>query len=51
MTLFKLQMEVELGHLLEDLVSSFFMGLRVRVGDEEIVYVDDEPSLSDHVIE
>ena len=44
-------MEVKLGHSLENMMSLIGMGLWVRGGNEEVVHVDDEPSLSDHVSE
>ena len=51
LALLKLEVEVKLGHLLEDVVSSFSVGFWVWGGDEEVVHVDDEPSFSDHVVE
>ena len=44
-------MEVELGHSLEDTASPLSMGFRVRGGNEEVIHIDDEPSLSDHILE
>ena len=42
-------MKVEFGHSLKDMTGSFGMGCRVRGDDEEVIYIDDEPSFSDHV--
>ena len=42
-------MKVELSHSLEDVVGLFCMGLWVRRGHEEVIHIDDGPSLSDHV--
>ena len=47
----ELQVKVEFCHTLEDMTGSLCMGLRVRGGNEEVVHVDDESSLSDHVSE
>ena len=44
-------MEVKLSHALEDSSGSFSMGFKVRGGNEEVVHVDDETSLSDHIME
>ena len=48
---FELQVKVEFSHALEDTMGSFSMGFGVRGGDEEVVYIDDKPSFSDHVLE
>ena len=45
----KLQVKVELSHTLEDMTGLFFVSFWVRRDNEEIVHVDDEPSLSNHV--
>ena len=47
----KLQVEVELSHALEDTMSSFCVGLGIRGGNEEVIYIDDKPSFSNHVPE
>ena len=47
----KLQVKVQFSHALEDMMGSFFMGRRVRGGDEEVVHIDDELSFGDHVLE
>ena len=47
----ELEVEVKLGHSLEDMTGLFCVGLWVGGGDEEVIHVDDEPSLSDHVPE
>ena len=44
-------MEVKLSHSLENMTSLFFVGLWVGGGNEEVVYVDDEPFFGDHVSE
>ena len=44
-------MEIKLGCSLENMTSLFSMGLWVRRGNEEVIHVDDKPSLSDHVSE
>ena len=51
LALLELEVEVKLGHSLEDVASSLGVGLRVRGGDKEVVHVYDEPSFSDHVSE
>ena len=51
LTFFELQIEVKLSHALENSSGSFGMGFKVRGGNEEVVHVDDEPSLSDHIME
>ena len=47
----KLEVEVKLGHSLENTASSFGVGPWVGGGDQEVVHIDDEPSFSDHVSE
>ena len=44
-------MKVELSHLLENMASSFCVGLWIRRGNKEVIHVDDKPSFSDHVSE
>ena len=51
MAFFKLQMEVELDHALENMTGSFGLGFGVWEGNEEVVHVDDKPSFSNHVLE
>ena len=51
MTLFKLEIEVKLSHMLEDTVSSFGIGLWIWEGKEEVVYIDNKPSFGNHVSE
>ena len=51
LTLFEFQMKVEFSHALENMTGSFFMGFGVRGGNEEVIHIDDEPSLSNHVLE
>ena len=51
LTFFELQMEVKLGHPLEDVAGSFGMGCGVRGGNEEVIHIDNQPSFSDHVSE
>ena len=46
---FKFEIEVKLGHTLEDMASLFGMGLGVGGGNEKVVHVDDKPSFSNHV--
>ena len=47
----KFKVEVKLGHVLKDTVSSFSVGGGVRGGNEEVIHVDDKPSFNDHVSE
>ena len=51
MAFLKLQIEVKLSHPLKDTASLFSMGHGIGGGDEEVIYVDDEPSFSDHALE
>ena len=51
LTLLKFQIEVELCHMPEDLTGSFGMSFWVQGGDEEVIYIDDKPSFSNHVLE
>ena len=51
LALLKLQVKVKLSHALEDMMGSFGVGLGVRGGNEQVVYVDNKPSFSDHVPE
>ena len=51
LTFLKLQVEVKLGHALENVTDSFDMGLEVWGGNEEVIHIDDKPSFSDHVSE
>ena len=44
-------MKVKLGHALEDMAGSLSVGFGVRRGDEKVIHVNDESSLSDHVLE
>ena len=44
----ELKIEVKLGYLLEDTMSSFLIGFEVRGGNKEVVHVDDKLSLSNH---
>ena len=50
-TFFKFQVEVQLGHVLQDTFSSFFMKSSVWGINEKVVHVDDEPSFSNHITE
>ena len=47
----KLQVKVELSHPLENMAGSLFVGSWIRRSDKEVVHVDDEPSLGNHVSE
>ena len=47
----KLQVKIELGHVLENMMGSFGMGLGVWRGNEEGIHIDDEPSFGNHVSE
>ena len=47
----KLQVKVELGHMLEDMTGPLFIGFWVGGGDKEIVHIDNEPAFSNHVSE
>ena len=47
----KLEVEVELHCALEDMTGSFSVGFRVKKGNEEVIHVDDKPSLHNHVPE
>ena len=44
-------MEVKLCHMLKDTTGLFLVSFWVRGGNKEVVHVDNEPSLSDHVSE
>ena len=50
-TFFELQVKVELSHALQNAFSVFFVEGGVGRVDEEIVHVDDEPSLGNHIAE
>ena len=44
-------MKVKFSHPLENVAGSLCVGPRVRRGNKEVVHVDDESSLSNHVSE
>ena len=44
-------MQIKLSHALKDAAGSFSIGFGVGGGNEEVVHIDDKPSLSDHVSE
>ena len=44
-------MKVELSHSLEDMAGLLGMGFWIGGGDEEVIYVDDQLSFSNHVSE
>ena len=51
LALLELQVKVKFCHSLEDMTGSLCMGFWVGGGNKEVVYVDDEPSFSNHVSE
>ena len=51
LTFLELQVKVELSHVLKNTMGSFSMHFGIGGGNEEVVYIDDEPSLSNHVLE
>ena len=51
LALFKLQMKVEFGHVLEDAFRAFFMEGGVGGVDKKIIHIDDEPSFGNHIAE
>ena len=48
---FKFEVQIEFGHLLEDMLSAFLVSGSVGGEDEEVIHIDDKPSFSDHVPE
>ena len=51
LALFKLEMKIQLSHMLEDMTSLFSVSFQLWRDDGEVVHVDDKPSLSNHVTE
>jgi len=49
--LLEFEVQIQLGHSLEDTFGAFLMGSSVGGEDEEIVHIDDEPSFCDHIPE
>jgi len=48
-TLLEFEVEIQLGHSLEDSFGVFFMVSGVRGEDEEVVHIDNEPTFCDHI--
>ena len=44
-------MKIELNHALQDLFGAFCVGGCIREINEEVIHVDDEPALCNHIVE
>jgi len=49
--LLKFEVQIQLGHSLEDTFGAFLVGSSVGGEDKEVVHVDDKPSFRDHISE